>query len=250
MAQSFEPKRTDDRVDLDEIPVPDVSGLVTEDDTPVDNLFSEKQMRLLTEPLHSFWRPPEGRTFLLAANVGVFPMASNDPLVPDVFLSLDTGLKTPFSEKRNRSYFIWEHGKPPDIVIEIVSNKEGDELTRKLRGYERMRVSHYVVFDPWHLASDATVTRFEFHADALIEAPGLSFPRVGLGLTLWTGAFERESAEWLRWCLLDGTLVPTGAERAEAETQRAEAEQQRAEAEQQRAERLAAKLRELGGEPD
>ena len=30
---------------------PVVDHLVTEDDTPVDNVFSEKQMRLLTEPL-------------------------------------------------------------------------------------------------------------------------------------------------------------------------------------------------------
>jgi len=31
----------------------DIQDLVTEDDTPVDNLLSEKQQRLLTEPLYS-----------------------------------------------------------------------------------------------------------------------------------------------------------------------------------------------------
>jgi len=30
---------------------PEVEHLVTEDDTPVDNIFSEKQQRLLTESL-------------------------------------------------------------------------------------------------------------------------------------------------------------------------------------------------------
>jgi hypothetical protein len=34
---------------------PDTSHLITEDDTPVDKLFSEKQQRLLTEPLYSSW---------------------------------------------------------------------------------------------------------------------------------------------------------------------------------------------------
>lgn len=34
---------------------PDTSGLITEDDTPVDSLPSEKQQRLLTEPLYSSW---------------------------------------------------------------------------------------------------------------------------------------------------------------------------------------------------
>ena len=51
----------------------DIQCLITEDDTPVDNLPSEKQQRLLTEPLYSAWAGPgEGRTFLAAANVGIF----------------------------------------------------------------------------------------------------------------------------------------------------------------------------------
>jgi len=35
---------------------PNVDHLVTEDDTPVDNVFSEKQQRLLTEPLYASYR--------------------------------------------------------------------------------------------------------------------------------------------------------------------------------------------------
>ena len=224
----------------DEIPVPDLSDIITEDDTPADNVFSEKQRRLLTEPLHSSWSSPAGGKYFLAANVGVFAMASNDPLVPDVFLSMDTAPRQPFELKRNRSYFVWEHGKPPDVVIEVVSNTEGGELTRKLRGYERMRVSHYVVFDPWQMLGSATLTRFELRVDTLVEAPGsLRLPKLGLGLALWEGSFEREVAQWLRWCDLEGAVIPTGGERAEAEKQRAEAEKQRAD-------RLAARLRELG----
>ncbi len=49
----------------------DISHLVIEDDTPVDNLISEKQQRLLTKALYSndiF----ESRSLLVAANVGVF----------------------------------------------------------------------------------------------------------------------------------------------------------------------------------
>jgi Uma2 family endonuclease len=229
-----------DEHDQDEIPVPDVSGLVTEDDTPVDGVYSEKQIRLLTEPLFSSWSPPHDRKFFLAANVGVFSTAANQPLVPDVFLSLDTAPRQPFDDKRNRSYFVWEHGKPPDVVIEVVSNTEGDELTRKLRGYERMRVTHYVVFDPSHHLGDSTLTRFELHAGALVETQGaLILPELDLGLTLWQGVFEREQATWLRWCRANGELIPTGAE-----------QRQRADAERQRADRLAAKLRELGVDPD
>jgi hypothetical protein len=35
-----------------------VENIVTEDDEPLDNLFSEKQQRLLTESLYSSWTPP------------------------------------------------------------------------------------------------------------------------------------------------------------------------------------------------
>ena len=249
MSQSWQPDESGLRDD--EIPVPDVSGLITEDDTPVDNVYSEKQMRLLTEPLYTSWTPKEGGRYFLAANVGVFATASNEALVPDVFLSLDTTPKQPFKEKRNRCYFVWEHGKPPDVVIEVVSNTEGDELTRKLRGYERMRVTHYVVFDPWQYLGTGVLSRFEQHAGALVQADGpLRLPGIDLGLTLWEGTFEHEAALWLRWCRCDGELIPSGAEQAEQEKQRAAQEKQRAEQEKQRADRLAAKLRALGVDPD
>ena len=36
-----------------EVVGPDISAVVTEDGAPVENIFSEKQMRLLTEPLYA-----------------------------------------------------------------------------------------------------------------------------------------------------------------------------------------------------
>jgi hypothetical protein len=94
----------------------------------VDNLPSEKQQRLLTEPLYSSWTGPgEGRTFLAAANVGVFALARNPAIVPDVFVSLDMQVAEDCWQKEHRSYFLWEFGKPPDLVLEIVSNTEGGE---------------------------------------------------------------------------------------------------------------------------
>ena len=110
----------------------DIESLVTEDDTPVDNMPSEKQQRLLTEPLYSSWAGPGGgRTFLAAANVGVFAEARNPAIVPDVFLSLDVQVADNWWDKRHRSYFVWEFGKPPELVVEIVSNREGNEVPRE-----------------------------------------------------------------------------------------------------------------------
>ncbi len=70
--------------------LPDETQLVMEDATPVDNIFSEKQQRLLTESLYSSWRGPGAeRPFLALANVGVFYALAKASLVPDVLLSLD-----------------------------------------------------------------------------------------------------------------------------------------------------------------
>jgi hypothetical protein len=48
--------------------------------------------------------------------------------------------------------------------------------------------------------------------------------------------FEGVDGRWLRWCDVNGVIVPTGEERAEQERGRAE--------------KLAAKLRALGVDPD
>ncbi len=229
-----------------------VDHLVTEDDTPVDSLFSEKQQRLLTEPLYSSWAGPgEGRPFLVMANVGLFYALYKPPIVPDVLLSLDVQAPSDLWPKEHRSYFIWLYGKPPDVVIEIVSNREGEELGRKLETYARIGVPYYVVFDPGGFLG---IGLLRVHELSPLKPPKVisekELPGVGLGLTLWQGEYEGVEALWLRWCDLEGQVIPTGAERAEQERQRAEQERQRAERERQRAERLAAQLRALGVEPE
>jgi Uma2 family endonuclease len=256
---------------------PDVSAIVTEDDEPVDNFPSEKQQRVLTEPLYSSWSGPppdesgQARPFVAAANVGLFPVAREAPIVPDVFLSLDVELREDWWQKKNRSYFFWEIGKPPEVVIELVSNQEGDELGSKRRRYAKMGVAYYVVYDPSQALGGPVLRAFELRGNRYVAMEWLWFDSVGLGLTMWEGTFEGRHGTWLRWCLEDGRVVPTGAERAEAERTRAEAERTRAEAERTRAdtertradtertradteraraERLAARLQALGIDPD
>jgi hypothetical protein len=228
----------------DLVPVPDVDHLVTEDDTPVDNVFSEKQQRLLTEPLYSSWAGPgPGRPFLAMANVGLFPTVHRPAIVPDMLLSLDVQAPEEMWEKRHRSYFIWEFGKPPEVVVEVVSNREGNETGSKMTDYARIGVAYYVVFDPQHLVQAETLRVFELHAGRYVLRPDAELPEVGLRLVLWAGEFETARAEWLRFADRDGVLIPTGAERAAAE--RAKADSATA-----RADRLAARLRALGLDPD
>ena len=241
---------------------PCLDNLVTEDDTPVDNIFSEKQQRLLTEPLYSSW--DAGRLFLATANVGLFYAVRQPPLVPDALLSLDVEVPGDWLAKEHRSYFIWEFGKAPEAVVEIVSNAQGGETTDKMVKYAQIGIPYYAIHDPGLIVQPEPLRVFVLRERAYEPCPAGWLPFVGLGLTLWQGRFENCEAVWLRWCDRQGRVIPTGAERAQQEGERAENERERAESERERAEsereradqeqlranRLAARLRELGASPD
>ncbi|MEO0351074.1 MAG: Uma2 family endonuclease [Cyanobacteria bacterium P01_A01_bin.15] len=216
---------------------PSVDSLVIEDDTPVDNFFSAKLQRLLVEVLYSSWASlGMDRPLVADADIGIFSSVSRPPIVPDVFVSLDVEAPQDFREKKNRTYFVWEFGKSPDVVIEIVSNKEGDELGSMLQDYARLGVTYYVVFDPLGQLGDDALQVFGLREGqyVLLEDPWLA--QVGLGLTLWEGVFETVEGTWLRWCDRDGKVLFTGAERAvQAEAKAA---------------KLAEQLRVLGIDPD
>lgn len=231
-------------------PSPDISHIVTEDDTSVDNFASEKQQRLLTEPLYSSWfGSGSPRKFLVAANVGIFSAIGQPPIVPDVFLSLDVQVADNWWEKKNRSYFIWEFGKAPEVVIEIVSNREGNELGSKLKVYERMRVSYYAVFDPIQQLG-AVLQIYQLQGTSYVAMTEVWLEQVGLGLTLWQGTFEGKEDVWLRWCDRSGNVIPTGAERAELAESRLRDTESLLEHEHRRAEQLVERLRALGVDPD
>ena len=226
---------------LIEMPEIDYESLITEDDEPVDNVFSEKQQRLLVEPLYSSWKPES--PFMASANVGVFYSPYQPAIVPDMFLSLDVEPGEDVWKKQNRSYFIWKYEKSPDVVIEIVSNKKGGEADKKMKLYSRMRVWYYVIFDPQQLVQDEMLRIYQLSIGRYVPKEEPFLEEVNLGLTLWDGTYEGLHARWLRWCDADGKLIPTGGEVSKQVRQRAEQEQQRAE-------RLASQLRALGIEPE
>ena len=220
-------------LDTEESAIPDISRLLIEDDTPVDNFQSEKQQRLLTEPLYSsrVLRVP----FIAAANVGLFYAIKQDPIVPDVFLSMNVQMPQDWSQKQNRSYFVWEFGKVPEVAIEIVSNKAGKELGSKKDNYARIGVAYYAVFDPLRQlqAQDeingSLLRVYGLMAGKYIQLTEPWLETVGLGLTLWDGVFETQPGIWLRWRDQEGKIIPTGAERAD---------------------RLAERLRAMGVDPE
>jgi Uma2 family endonuclease len=241
----------------------DVSHLVIEDDTPVDNFQSAQQQRLLINAACSGQAVP--KPFIAEANVGLFHRVKGEAIVPDVLLSLNVQRAEDWTDRRNRSYFVWELGKVPDVCIEIVSNKEGDEVSlspkSKQKGkilskkeiYAHIGIPYYVVFDPLRQIQGETEMNGSLlrvwmitgvrHVE-ITPAIGLTevgqfvwLEDVGLGLTLWFGPFEEDIDRlWLRWCDRSGKVIPTGDEGLLLERQRAD--------------RLAEKLRLLGINPD
>ncbi|MEL7357328.1 MAG: Uma2 family endonuclease [Cyanobacteria bacterium J06634_6] len=256
------PDKLPDTKEFEAVDELDTSHLVIEDDAPVDNLQSAQQQRLLVNALCG--SKAISAPFVAEANVGLFYQLKGDPVVPDMLLSLGIQRAEDFSQRQHRAYFVWEFGKVPDVCVEVVSNKEGDEVALSQRSkrkgkqrskqevYAQIGVPYYVVFDPlqqiqdepnmngallrvWTLTSGRYV---ELTPDEGIAEVGQSvwLETVGLGLTLWEGEFEEKvSRMWLRWCDRQGRILPTGIERADTEQQRADTEQQRADTEQQRA---------------
>ncbi|MFS8853391.1 Uma2 family endonuclease [Synechococcus sp. R5-16] len=214
------------------------SDLVIEDDEPADSILSKKLQRLLTSALYASFQPKAEDTgelipFLATANIGLFSALKLPPLMPDVTLSLEVAPPASFERKEDRTYLVWEMGKPPDVVIEIVSKRKGEELGRKRKDYARAGVSYYAVYD--RTAGVASPLRqlrelqgsplalfqrrggeFVPFASTWLEDKGLRPANakrlrpanakrlrpanaIGLGLTLWQRSFEVVNTEWLRW---------------------------------------------------
>jgi Uma2 family endonuclease len=143
---------------------------------------------------------------------------------PDFYLVLGV------PKKERKSWVVWEEGKGPDVVIELLSGTTAKlDKTEKKRIYQnQLRVSEYFWYDPFNAEDlagfkldDGVYQPLPFDEQARLVSPLLS-----LALVRWQGVYEGVEAVWLRWATLDGKLLPTGQEAAE---QWAKAAEQRAE---------------------
>ena len=132
-----------------------------------------------------------------------------------MFLSLDVQVHENWWEKAHRSYFVWEFGKAPDLVVEIVSNQKGNEVGSKRRRYAAMGVGYYVIHDPLQQVMEDDLRVYRLSGGSYERQASPWFPELRLRLTLWDGDFEAVRHRWLRWEDEHGALIPTGRERAE-----------------------------------
>ncbi len=168
------------------------------------------------------------------------------------------------ADKSRLSYVLWEEQNiVPKFVLEVVSKTPGDEYDTKLNIYAQLGVLYYVIYNPQYWRRDQ---HQPFELYKLIDGEyqlqiGEPFwmPEINLGIgrCLATSRFASTryisgtiQREVLYWYDETGTRYPTADEIAQAERQQRELAQQQAQAERQKTEKLAAKLRELGIDPD
>ncbi|WP_013325430.1 Uma2 family endonuclease [Gloeothece verrucosa] len=152
------------------------------------------------------------------------------------------------------NYKIWQEQQVPSVIFEMTSSstQEQDKVFKKTL-YEQLGVKEYWLFDPkgewiahklqgYRLEGEEYQLINEYRSEPLgltlkVEGKLLAFYREDNGEKLLIPDELREALEQQR-------------QRAELAEQQVEQERRRAELAEQRAEQLAAKLRELGIDPD
>jgi len=167
------------------------------------------------------------------------------------------------------SYVVWQEEISPFVVVELLSpGTEEEDFGRtvqkaghpptKWQVYEQiLRVPYYIIFSRYSNELQAFHLVDRDYEPLIIRDNLLPVPDLELSLGLWQGSFRGIERLWLRWMTLEGELIPTegeelilAQEQARLAQEQARLSQERARLAQERAAQLAARLRELGIEPD
>ncbi len=194
---------------------------------------------------------------LVAADNLIYPVRANPRLctAPDVYVAFGR------PPGHRGSYKLWEEADIfPQVIFEVLSpGNTVQEMTRKRRFYRRFGAEEYYVINPDTGQVDIRVRNGRRFVRVREEYEFVS-PRLGI-------RFQRNGAGELSVLRADGSpfLLLRELERLRAEVQqraddemkraddemkRADREKRRADVEKARAEKLAAKMRELGLDPD
>lgn len=167
-------------------------------------------------------------------------------VAPDVFVVRGV------ANHERRIYFLWQEGQAPSVIFEISSRGTyKEDLQRKWQLYHQLGVAEYYLYDPEYDYLKEGLTAYRpgdegEYVEVPVKGGVIHSPALGLDIV--------DTGETLR--LRDpqtGQFLPTRAElqaaQQIAEDRAAQAEDRAAQAEDQAA-RLAAKLRELGIDPE
>jgi Uma2 family endonuclease len=210
---------------------PDLPWPPTEDDLPYsDGMPMESQrhvlqMLLLIETLSLAWS--ERQDVFVGGNMFLYfspeQIRGRDFRGPDVFVVLGV------PKRERKSWIVWQEGKGPDVIIELLSESTAhiDKGEKKRVYQDVLQVPEYYWYDPDSGELAGFRLRSGIYEPIVPDNGGpLLSQQTGLVLTRWTGSYNGVFAEWLRWSMEDGTLLPTSAEVAERERRRAEQAEQ------------------------
>ncbi|BAY93098.1 MULTISPECIES: Uma2 family endonuclease [unclassified Tolypothrix] len=210
-------------------------GDLYSNEPPLESDLHRLQMTLLIQCLELLWR--DRNDFYVSGNITIYysprQRKSEDFRGPDFFVVRGT------ERKPRKSWVLWqEDGKYPNVIIELLSDSTAltDKGLKKQIYQDTFRTPEYFWFDPQNL---------DFAGFVLVAGKYQAIEANAQGW-LWSQQLELYlgvEQEKLRFFTADGQLVTTPEELVEQEKQRAEQEKQRSD-------RLAAKLRELGIDPD
>ncbi len=214
------------------------------DEPPLESDLHRDQIDQIIRLMRSIFSPGGlgGRSDVyVAGNLTIYyspnQKKSEDFRGPDVFVVLGT------EPHPRRSWVVWhENGQYPNVIIELLSSSTATiDRTEKKDLYQSVwRVPEYFWFDPYSL---------EFQGFHLVESVYQPIEPTPQGW-LWSreiGFYLGIENRRLRLFGGDRRLVPFPEEAA---TRRAEDAEVQLRQERQRSEALAAKLRELGIDPD
>jgi Uma2 family endonuclease len=241
--------------------LPDHKQLPESDGTFVKNFQEHPQSLLLTSSITPILDVihPDGR-YAIGQDCGIYWRLTDPPErgaeAPDWFYVPD--VPPLLNGERRRSYVMWKEIIAPLIAIEFVSGdgseerdatspfaEDGGAKVGKFWVYERaIRIPFYAIY----AVEKAAVEMYELVGNRYQRSqPNLEgrypVPELGVELGIWEGEYFNQTLPWLRWWDREGNLLLAGDERAEQEKQRADRATRRVE-------QLAAKLLELGIDPN
>lgn len=227
-------------------PLPDHTQLPCEDGTFVKNFQEHPQSILLTSMIRPILDQihADGQ-YTIGQDSGIYWRLTEPPQrgaeAPDWFYV--PNVPPLLNGKGRRSYVLWQEIIPPQIVLEFVSgdgSEEGDRTpwTGKFWIYETViRPAYYGIYE----VEKANVELYHMigsHYELMTpNAYGqYEIPELQVALGIWQGTYQNMKLPWLRWWDLQGKLLPNPEEKViQAE---------------EKAEKLAARLRELGIDPE
>ena len=217
---------------IPQLSLPTQNDLPSDDGIPMETERHKKQMDLLIYPLESWL----GQRGYVGGNMFVYyslkQVRYQDFKGPDVLVVLGV----PRVERK--SWVVWEEGKSPDIVIELLSESTAsyDKGEKKQIYQDRLKVSEYYWFDPFEPKDWAGFELKNGIYEPILpnEHGHLLSQRLKLALVRWPGIYSGVETIWLRWATLSGEVLPTAQETSVQQAQRAEVEAQRATLAEQR----------------